>query len=91
MVFERTLVAGLMLACVCAAAQKPKQKASEAVEQASAAFRAGVAAQQAGQLDEARAQFAKAVRLQPKIAEGHEALGAVLLEMGNAAAAVAEL
>lgn len=86
MAFPRTMVAGLMLACVTAAAQKPQ--ADDAAQKASAAFRAGIAAQQAGQLEAARAQFARAVQLQPNIAEGHEALGAVLLELGNAAAAV---
>lgn len=82
-------IAVCALASACIAAQTPK--ASKAVDEANSAFRAGIAAQQAGKLAAARAAFARAVKLQPKIAEGHQALGAVLLEMGRASEAVPEL
>ena len=61
------------------------------MQKADAAFRAGYAAQQAGQLEEARARFAEVVRLAPQIAEGHEALGAVLLELRRPADAIPQL
>src|SRR5487761_2298348 len=71
--------------------QSSKQKKVDAVRQADAAFHAGYAARQAGQLEAARAQFAKVVRLAPQIAEGREALGAVLIEMGHPAEAIPQL
>jgi tetratricopeptide (TPR) repeat protein len=61
------------------------------MQRADAAFRAGLAARQAGNLEASRVQFAEAVRLAPGIAEAHEALGAVLLELGKPADAAAEL
>src|SRR5580698_9770600 len=69
-----------------AIAQEPN-----AAKQADAAFRAGFAARQAGQLEVARARFTEVVRLAPKIPEGHEALGTVLVEMGKPAEAIAQL
>lgn len=73
------------------AAQSQKPQKPDAVKQADAAFRAGLAARQAGRLDAAREQFALVVQLAPQIAEGHEALGALLLEMGNPAEAIPQL
>ena len=61
------------------AAQTAHVPASDSLKKADAAFRAGYAAQQAGQLEAARAQFAEVVRLAPQIVEGREALGLVLL------------
>src|SRR5208282_5259580 len=72
-------------------AQTPAPAGADAIKRADEAFRAGYAAQQAGNIEEARAQFAEAVRLAPKIAEAHEALGAVLLELDKPSDAVAEL
>ena len=60
-------------------------------ENADAAFREGYAARQSGNLELARTEFAKVVSLAPQIPEGHEALGAVLLELGQPADAIAEL
>jgi len=54
------------------------------------AFKAGVEARQAGNLELARVRFAEVTHLAPKIAEGHEALGAVLSEMGKTAEALPE-
>ena len=72
--------------------QTPKpQKPSGDLKRADAAFRAGYAAHQAGELEQARAKFAEAARLAPQVAEAHEALGAVLVELGKPAEAVAEL
>lgn len=50
-------------------------------QKATAAFRAGLVAQQNGNLEKAREQFARCVQLAPSIAESHEALGVVLIEM----------
>ncbi len=55
----------------------------DVIKQADAAFHEGFAARQAGNLELARSKFAEVVRLQPNIAEGHEALGAVLVELGK--------
>jgi tetratricopeptide (TPR) repeat protein len=52
---------------------------------------AGMNAANAGNLGEARRQFARAVALEPKIAEGHAALGSVLLSLGEAERAAQEL
>ena len=71
-------------------AQSPPTAVPETMREADAAFRAGAAARQSGQLEAARADFAKVVRLAPQIAEGHQALGAVLLELGKPAEAAPE-
>src|SRR6516162_6298296 len=76
---------------LCAPAQSAKPQNQDAVKQADAAFHAGYAARQAGQLEAARAHFAEVVRLQPKIPEGHEALAVVLLELGRPKEAIPEL
>ena len=73
------------------AAQTTPVKTPRPLKRADAAFHAGVAARDSGNLEEARKKFAEVVRLAPQIAEGHEALGAVLLEQGNARAAIGEL
>jgi protein O-GlcNAc transferase len=74
-----------------AAAQSAKPQNRDAAKQADAAFHAGYAARQAGQLEVARARFAEVVRLQPDIPEGHVALAVVLLELGQAKEAISEL
>lgn len=71
-------------------AQASISRNPQAMGEANAAFHAGYAAQQAGNLELARAQFAKATQLAPQIPEGHEALGTVLLELGKPDEAVAE-
>jgi len=63
--------------------QKTDNPAANGIKRADAAFHEGYAAREAGKLELARSKFAEVVRLQPKIAEGHEALGAVLVEMGK--------
>src|ERR1035441_10565349 len=71
-------------------AQTAKQSQPNVIKQADTAFHAGFAARQAGNLELARTKFAEVVRLQPQIAEGHEALGAVLLELNKPAQAAVE-
>src|ERR1700690_452461 len=73
------------------AAQARGQQPPDSLQRASAAFHAGYAAHQAGNLVQAQAQFAEAARLAPQIPEGHEALGAVLMELGKPAEAIPEL
>lgn len=62
-----------------------------AIQTAGEAFKAGTAAATRGDLKTAHAEFAKVVRLAPKVAAGHSALGAVMLGEGQIAEAIAEL
>jgi protein O-GlcNAc transferase len=63
----------------------------EQLHQADAAFHAGLAAADSGDLTAAKEDFQKVVQLAPGIAEGHSALGSVLLELGQPALAIPEL
>jgi tetratricopeptide (TPR) repeat protein len=67
------------------------KQSANALQRASEAFKAGLAAQQAGKPEEARVHFTEAVRLAPMIAEAHEALGAVLVELKKTDAGIKEL
>ena len=87
---QKLLVCALIIAPFRLIAQT-EQVRPHSLKQADAAFRAGFAARQSGNLELARAKFGEVTRLEPKIPEGHEALGAVLLEMGNANDAIEEL
>ncbi len=58
---------------------------------ADAAFHAGYAAAKSGDLIAARDDFQRVVQLSPEIAEGHSALGSVLLQLGQTAQAIPEL
>src|SRR5258708_3766271 len=58
---------------------------------ADAAFHAGYAAERSGDLSTARDQLEKVVRLAPDIAEGHSALGSVLVQLGQYEPAIREL
>ncbi|HEY4354571.1 MAG TPA: tetratricopeptide repeat protein [Acidobacteriaceae bacterium] len=60
-------------------------------DQAGQLFRSGSAAYAAGDLKTARAQFEKLVRIAPRVAAAHAALGAVLLDEGNPKAALTKL
>ncbi len=66
-------------------------QASGDVAGARTAMQAGLAAAGAGDLNEAKRQFAKAVRLTPSVPEGHAALGNVLLYLGEREPALEEL
>jgi protein O-GlcNAc transferase len=71
-------------------AGKPQPGAAPALQQADAAFRAGYAAMQAGKPEEARRDFAEAVRLAPKLPEARVALGVILAQLGHPEEAIPE-
>jgi len=71
-------------------ASPPKSQA-EINEEAQAAYRAGITAVTNNEFKTAEAQFEKVVRLVPQIEEGHSALGAVLIRLGNFPQAIKEL
>src|SRR6478752_10394164 len=82
----------LSLAPVLHAQTKPASRPStDTIKAADAAFRAGTEAYQRNDLATAHTQFARVVRLAPKIAAGHTAFGTVLLAENNPKAAAAEL
>ena len=83
----RTRASFLCLLAVTA----PGMAQQAAMQQASDAFRAGTAAYSRGDLSEARKQFEAAVRLAPRIEEGHSALGVVLCALGQYPQGIAEL
>lgn len=70
--------------------QTPTPQEQEKLKQADAAFHAGYAAMQSGELEQARAQFMIAASLAPEIPEGHQALGTVLVSLGKFSEAIAE-
>ncbi|MBS1803889.1 MAG: tetratricopeptide repeat protein [Acidobacteria bacterium] len=74
---------GLLATATTVFAQKSTRPASDSITRADAAFRAGVAARESGNLEVARSKFTEVVTLQPRIAEGHQALGTVLVELGK--------
>ena len=78
------VLAFLMEAALCGAQQT-------AIQQAGEAFRAGTEAYARGDLNTARTQFGRAVKLAPGIEEGHGALGVVLYALGQYPQAIAEL
>lgn len=61
------------------------------LKSADAAFHAGYAAEKSGDLPKAKEQFERVVRLAPNIAEGHSALGSVLVQLGQYSLAIPEL
>ncbi len=60
-------------------------------KEAQAAYQAGTAAAANGDYKTAEAQLQKVVHLAPQIAEGHSALGAVLMRLGQFTPAIKEL
>ena len=90
--FQASVVCALFIAPLQLAAQTENEKVkTHSLKEASTDFREGFAARQSGNLELARAKFAQVTRLEPGIPEGHEALGAVLLEMGKTNDAINEL
>src|ERR1700742_2874401 len=86
------LVRGLcLLLSIRVVAQTANNHATAAAKQAEAAFCAGYGGADAGDLEKARRSFAEVVRLEPKIPEGHAALGSVLLNLGRPSEAAVEL
>src|ERR1700739_3358962 len=77
--------------CLCAPGQTTQEATAEGMKKADAAFSEGYAARLNGNLALAQAKFAEVVKLERGIAEAHEALGAVLVEMGKPADAITEL
>lgn len=73
------------------AATGPAGSANPSLRSAEEAFREGSAAFQRNDLTTARLNFEITVKLAPKIAPGHSALGTVLLALGDRAAAIREL
>ena len=67
------------------------QTATEAVKQADAAYRAGVAALARQDLVTAQTDFEQVVRLAPHAEEGHSALGTVLIYRGQTKEGIREL
>ncbi|HZD75969.1 MAG TPA: tetratricopeptide repeat protein, partial [Acidobacteriaceae bacterium] len=81
-----------MLTGTTALPQTPNaHRTPSSVKEADAAFRSGYEAANAGDLEKARRSFAEVVRLEPKIPEGHAALGSVLLSLGRPSEAAEEL
>ncbi len=66
------------------------QNPSSSLNKADSAFRAGQAAMVRGDLAAAQANFEQVVRLAPALESGHSALGAVLLDRGDAPQAIRE-
>ncbi len=89
-VLSTVLLCALTSAPQSSAAQATKPATDDAIKQADAAFRAGSEAREKGNLEVARTKFSEVVRLAPQIAEGHEALGAVLMELGKPSEGLAE-
>jgi len=67
------------------------QEVTESLRQADAAYKAGQAALARRDLGGARGDFEKVVRLAPQAEQGHSALGAVLVSLGETAAGIREL
>jgi len=85
------IMIGSILCATCLWTQANSKPQTDAMQKADVAFRAGYAARAAGNLEEARARFAEVVRLAPQIPEGHQALGAILLELGKSDQAIPQL
>src|SRR5882757_4031003 len=87
----RSQLFGTLLALSTIAATQVAGSGRQQLKSADAAFHAGYAAAQSGDLATAREQFEKVIRLAPAIAEGHSALGSVLLQLGQYQEAIPEL
>jgi protein O-GlcNAc transferase len=85
--FARVLLISSVFVASLGAIDSPQQQ----LRSADAAFRAGYAAEKRGDVSSARQQFEKVVLLAPDIAEGHSALGSVLVQLGEYKRAIREL
>src|SRR6202035_316255 len=81
----------VLMSCTFAASLAAVDSRQQNLRSADAAFHAGYAAEKTGDLSTARQQFERVVQLVPDIAEGHSALGSVLVQLGQYAAAIREL
>jgi protein O-GlcNAc transferase len=81
----------LLVSCTLAGSLAAIDSRQQRLRSADAAFHAGYAAEKCGDLPVARQQFEKVVQLAPDIAEGHSALGSVLVQLGQYTQAIREL
>src|SRR6266853_595598 len=81
----------LLVSCTFAASLAAIDSRQQQLRSADTAFRAGYAAEKRGDVSSARQQFEKVVQLAPDIAEGHSALGSVLVQLGQYIQAIREL
>ncbi len=81
----------VLVCCTFVASVAASDSWQERLRSADAAFHAGYFAEKRGDLSTARRQFEKVVQLAPDIAEGHSALGSVLLRLGQYTQAIREL
>src|SRR6266481_3540190 len=81
----------LVMGCTFAASLVADNSRQRHLRSADAAFHAGYVAEKDGDLSTARQQFEKVVQLAPDIAEGHSALGSVLVQLGQYTLAIREL
>ncbi len=81
----------LLVSCTFAASLAAIDSRQKRLRSADTAFHAGYAAEKSGDLSSARQQFEKVVQLAPDIAEGHSALGSVLVQLGQYTQAIREL
>jgi len=84
------LTAGFLL-CAALPGVSHAQEPSPTLKEADADYRAGVAALSRHDLDAAFADFQKVVRLAPTAEQGHSALGAVLVQLGQTSEGIREL
>ncbi len=87
----RLLAAIALTAWLAWSSPSRTQEPSPSLRQADSEFRAGVAAVERNDLKTARAHFENVVRLAPSAEQGHSALGAVLLRLGETGAGIHEL
>jgi protein O-GlcNAc transferase len=85
------LVGALLVSTLFAASLAASDDPRGRLKSADAAFHARYAAEQSGDLAAARKQFEKVVLLAPDMAEGHTALGSVLVQLGQYRPAIHEL
>ncbi len=97
---SRAIAGTGLLMMLCAGASLPAQKTQDGktvednaalLKKATDEFREGFELRQQGHLQQAYERFADVVKLAPDIPESHEALGAVLVELGKPTEALAEL
>jgi len=90
---RRVLIAAGLLVCAWAGGvhRVDAQEPSASLKQADAAYRAGADAVAHNDLNTALDDFQKVVRLEPGVAQGHSALGAVLVRLGRLNEGIHEL
>jgi tetratricopeptide (TPR) repeat protein len=87
----KTLTGVSLAAFLALPLRSSAQEPSANLKQADADYRAGVAALSHNDLKTARTDFETVVRLAPSAEQGHSALGAVLVRLGENSAGIAEL